>query len=319
MKRLLRLLKDPKRIWNYVKRNYQALLRIAMVIIMFILIGVNYDRLMSISFQSLMTASDKFWMQILIVLGIYLFKGATMVIPASLVYIAVGLTLPRWWAIGLNLVGTVIELAVSYYIGVFAGGDYIRDSIYKTKYGAKFLDMDPKKSNFGMFVCRLLPFLPNDLFSLFYGNIKYPFVPYTIYSMLGMLPNLFIFTILGNAAYKYFPVIPAGISVLILAAIVTIAVGVKTYQDLKKYSDRRKKEKNGESAEEPSKKKDFKPEEAEGGTEIASIAEEGESVVRLADPATAQIHKKNAEAVPVEHDTGADGETEETVSVPAGD
>lgn len=217
---------------SYRQENIRSAIRLLLVALMFVVIFINYDRLRGIDIRNLIAQADSPTKAIVVVLLVYILKSATMVIPASVVNIAVGLSFPTWLALILNFIGSVMELVIAYGIGVFAGGENIRALVKRTKYGRKLLNADPKKTDISMTVIRLMPFLPIDLFSLFYGNIKYDFKRYMLFSLLGVTPGTILFTILGYAAYKILPPISAAVTLIILAVLIAIVVLYKTYTEI---------------------------------------------------------------------------------------
>ena len=76
---------------------------------------------------------------------IYVVKALLFVIPASLVYIAVGQVMsimladapfsPMWVAVPLNLVGIILELTATYLLGMFLGGQTVEKLLTKNKNG----------------------------------------------------------------------------------------------------------------------------------------------------------------------------------------
>lgn len=264
-----------KEVRSYVKDNMKDLGRILLVVLMFVVIGLNYHKLTNVDIRQLLSQAGSPAKSILVVFLVYVAKGVTMVVPAAVVNIAVGMSFAKWEALLLNLGGSVIELVIAYAIGVFAGGDYIRDSINKTKYGKKFLALDPKKTDLAMFVVRLLPIFPIDLFSLFYGNIKYSKWRYMLISLAGILPRMVLFTILGDAAYKYLPTVTAGQAIIILAVIVACYVVYKVWKDI---HDRHH----------PKKTEDEDNEEDDDGTDAGAGAGAGvDSAAKIADSTSA--------------------------------
>ena len=146
--------------------------------------------------------------------------------------------------------GTVIELMISYAVGIFAGGDYIYENLNSTKYGSKFLNMKQEYANRTMFVVRLLPFVPIDFASLFYGNIHFSFWKYLLISFAGICPRTILFTLLGNEAYKFFPQLTAKQLFIILAFFMLGYVIFSTVMDIKRAKKKRleAEEVNGEPA-----------------------------------------------------------------------
>lgn len=163
------------RVRLYIHDNFRSLLRILLVTIFFIIVFKNGDRLEGVDLRIFLDDASTPMKSLLIVALIYFVKGLTMIVPAAIVNIAVGMSFSPGTALILNFMGTIIELMISYAVGIFAGGDYIYENLNSTKYGSKFLNMKQEYANRTMFVVRLLPFVPIDFASLFYGNIHFSF------------------------------------------------------------------------------------------------------------------------------------------------
>lgn len=62
-----------------------------------------------------------------------------LAIPASLVYISVGMAFSPLTAVLVNIAGILVEFTASYLFGLFLGGDYINKMMQKQKYGKRCL------------------------------------------------------------------------------------------------------------------------------------------------------------------------------------
>ena len=71
---------------------------------------------------------------------------------------------------------------------------------------------------------RALPVFPIDFVSLFWGASRCKFPRYLLASLLGILPRVVLFTILGDGIYDYIP-----IHLLVKIIICAIPVGVAVY------------------------------------------------------------------------------------------
>ena len=277
--------------WEFHSITVRDLLRVVLVILMYVVILANYKRLNSIDVRSLIESADSPAKAILIVFVVYFCKAATMVVPAAVVNIAVGLSFPTWEALILNLIGTIMELVIAYAIGAFASGESIQKSLKRNKYSRKLLEADPRKMNITMFFVRLMPFLPIDLISLFYGNIHYTYWKYIVVSLAGIMPRMILFTVIGNAAYKILPPMPAGVVMIILAVLITVIVGIKTVDEIRI-------RRHPELAEQKEEEESAKPRVSEdrvGGTKIASIVDETESTVKREGNADTKFRTRPAE------------------------
>lgn len=186
------------------------------------LIVWKFEELQNIDVRRLVEQSQSLLAAILTVLAVYFIKGIALVVPASLVYIAVGMAFSPAVALLVNFAGILIEILVSYLAGIILGGDFVTRKLKKNKYGAKILSLQSNRKGSAIFVVRVLPVFPIDLVSLFLGAIRMKLPSYILVSLAGIMPRVILFTLLGDGIYDYIPmkaVIPAA-AILIAAALV---------------------------------------------------------------------------------------------------
>ena len=190
----------------------------------FVLGVVNYEKLKNIDVRALVEASTGMIAAIGTIFGIYIVKSVLFIIPASLIYISVGMAFAPWQAILINFIGIVIEVTVTYVLGLFLGGDYVNKLLSKSKGGQKILDLEISNRFSVLLGIRALPVFPIDFVSLFWGAAKCPFIKYFLASIIGIMPRVILFTILGDGIYDYIP-----IHLIIKIVIFAIPVGVVIY------------------------------------------------------------------------------------------
>lgn len=206
------------------KTTLLALLRATVAMIIFVVAVINYEKLKNIDVRALVDASSTVTIAILTIWGIYLVKSVLFIIPASLIYISIGMAFETWQACLISLVGIILEVTVTYFLGLFLGGDYVNKLLAKSKGGQKILDMK-FNDNFPAFLgIRALPVFPIDFVSLFWGASKCRFDRYFFASVIGIMPRVILFTILGDGIYDYIP-----IHLIIKIIICAIPVGAIAY------------------------------------------------------------------------------------------
>ena len=207
-----------------IKSTLLALLRAATAMIIFVIAVANYEKLKNIDVRALVDASSTVTIAVFTIWGIYLVKSVLFIIPASLIYISIGMAFETWQACLISLVGIILEVTVTYFLGLFLGGDYVNKLLAKSKGGQKILDMK-FNDNFPAFLgIRALPVFPIDFVSLFWGASKAKFPRYFFASVIGIMPRVILFTILGDGIYDYIP-----IHLIIKIVIFAIPIGVIVY------------------------------------------------------------------------------------------
>lgn len=179
--------------------------RIVVSVVIIAIIIWKFEDFQNLDVRGIISASDSIAIAIGSVLGVYLLKSIVFVVPASLIYIAVGLAFPTIVAIPVNIAGILLEVCVTYLLGRLLGGNIVTNKLKKTKYGDKILALHEKNKLSAIFAIRVLPVFPIDIVSLFLGAVKMNFVHYLFVSLGGILPRVILFTILGDGIYDYIP------------------------------------------------------------------------------------------------------------------
>lgn len=206
------------------KSTLKVLIRVTVAMIIFVIAVINYDRLKNIDIRALVEASSSMAFAIITIWGVYLTKAILFIIPASLIYISIGMAFPPLTASLISLVGIIIEVTATYFLGLFLGGEYVNKQLSKTKPGKKILDMKLNDNFLALLPIRALPVFPIDFVSLFWGASKCSFHRYFFASVIGIMPRVVLFTILGDGIYDYIP-----IHLIVKLIICAIPVGAVIY------------------------------------------------------------------------------------------
>lgn len=180
-------------------------LRIIAAVIIIAVIILKYDELKNIDVRAIVDSSANLAVAAASILGVYLIKSLTFVVPASIVYIAVGMAFDPLTAVLINICGIFLEVTVTYVAGVFLGGNYVLAKLENTKYGEKLLKMQSKNKISALIAIRFLPVFPIDIVSLLLGAMKTNYLQYIFVSLVGILPRVILFTLLGDGIYDYIP------------------------------------------------------------------------------------------------------------------
>lgn len=204
-----------------IRRTLLNVLKIAVAAALFITAVINYDKLVNIDIRSLTENADSFIAASAAVELVYLIKAILFVIPAMLIYVSVGMAFSPAQALLINLVGICLEVSATYFLGKFLGGNAV-EKLLKGKKGAdKLLNMKDKGKLSILFAIRFLPVFPIDFSSLILGASGIPFIKYFIISVLGIMPRVALFTLLGDSIYDYIPM-----KLIVTAVIIAIPVAV---------------------------------------------------------------------------------------------
>ena len=136
------------------KETVKNIIKIVFAVAIFVTAIVNYDYLSNLDVRVLIAGASSLLIAELIILGVYSVKAVLMVIPASLIYISVGMAFDTKRAVIVNLLGIAIEVTVTFFMGKFLGKDAVEKKIRNTKAGDKFFSMLDKNRNVAVFLMR---------------------------------------------------------------------------------------------------------------------------------------------------------------------
>ena len=187
------------------KDVFLILLRCVVALTLFIVAVVYYDELSTIDVKALAGLTDFLPFLILMVLSVYIIKALVFVVPASLVYVAVGAIMDPLLAVAVNLVGIFIEVSVTYFLGRFLGKDVVYKFLGKKEIGKKILSKDIQNKTSVLLSIRAIPAFPIDFISLFYGASGCAYLKYALFSLVGISWRVILFTVLGDAIFSWIP------------------------------------------------------------------------------------------------------------------
>ena len=200
------------------------ILRCAVALTLFAVAVAYYDELSNIDVLRLLSVTDSLVLMSGIVLTVYFVKALVFVVPASLVYVAVGAALPPALAVAVNLAGIFIEITVTFFLGRFLGKDAVYRILSKSEAGKKILNKNIQDKSSVLFSIRAIPAFPIDFISLFYGASGCGYGKYALLSVLGIAWRVVLFTLLGDAVFRWIPM-----KTIIFIAICLIPVGIAAY------------------------------------------------------------------------------------------
>ena len=219
------------------KETVKNIIKIAVAAAIFVTAIVNYDFLSNLDIRTLIAGASSIFIAELIILGVYAVKAVMMVVPASLIYISVGMAFDPKRAVIVNLLGIALEVTVTYFLGKFLGKDAVENKIRNTKAGDKFFTMLDKNRNAAIFLMRFIPAFPIDFSSLFMGAFDFKFFPYLILSVLGIAPRVIAFTVIGEGIYELIPMKYIVLAVICAIPVVTAVLLIKKFVVKKKKSE----------------------------------------------------------------------------------
>lgn len=129
-------------------------------------------------------------------------------IPMSFLCAISGLVFPLDKALLINTVFTLFFFAVKYCEGMFIGGGWAGMilNIKKMHFLRDWIQFRGNGNPYFLSATRLIPAIPLGMVSKYYGSMHYDFIYYSLLSLLGFAPRLYIYTKLGAAFTNPFSV-----------------------------------------------------------------------------------------------------------------
>lgn len=217
------------------KNTLSLLMKIIVAAAILVTIIFNYDTLTNLDVRAMVENASSIYAAIGIVLAVFFGKALLFVIPASLIYISVGMAFNPLIAILVSFAGISIEIMTTYILGLFLGGDTVNKLLSKSKNGKKLLEKDLTNKFSVLFLARFTG-LPIDFTGLFLGASKCNVVRYYTASILGIMPRVILFTFLGDTIYDIISMTLLIKIIICVIPIVIIAFVIKHFADKKKKS-----------------------------------------------------------------------------------
>jgi uncharacterized membrane protein YdjX (TVP38/TMEM64 family) len=134
----------------------------------------------------------------LVLLALYFVKSISLVIPVALLYISSGLVFTPAEAIGINILGIWIASTVPYFTGRYYGPSLVNKIYLRYPDMQRLIELQNKNGVLFAFILRILSVVPMELGAIVLGALGPAYRPYILGSMLGLLPKMLAYTLLGS-------------------------------------------------------------------------------------------------------------------------
>ncbi|MDR2753290.1 MAG: VTT domain-containing protein [Oscillospiraceae bacterium] len=141
------------------------------------------------------------WKISVAVLLLYALKSIVPFFPISVMCFITGATLPIFMSFSVNILGLIILLSIKYWWGRRRGGGQLRRLLGLNKDVSAFLQRDSKSKPWLLFVFRVVPSFPVNPVSQIYGAMGFDYADFVLISLLGFLPRLISYSIVGSNAF----------------------------------------------------------------------------------------------------------------------
>lgn len=166
----------------------------------------------------------------LALLAMFALKSVSGVLYGGILYVASGLMLPLPAALLVNVLGTAIALTPAFYIGRRMGAGALTGLIKKHPRLESLQNWSRRNERFLMMIVRVIGHLPSDAVSIYFGASSVPYGRYLFWSLLGMLPSVIIFSVIGGnlndpGSPEFLIAAACKLALAVLSLIITIRKG----------------------------------------------------------------------------------------------
>ena len=158
-----------------------------------------------------------------LIMFFFMFKMVFGCIPFSVLFISAGLVFSPAIAIFVNVIGFSLLIAIKFLWGRKFGGGGLYQLLLKSDTLSDFMEFKGKGNRWMLVVLRFVPFAPAGTISRAYGGTDMKLFPFIGFSVLGFLPRLVIWSIIGcNVFDPFTPAFLTPVSMLLIVSGVSL-------------------------------------------------------------------------------------------------
>ena len=182
----------------------------ALTVILFLLqidsVREKYDQYLYIlqEFEMRVAALQSRWLIFIVILLLFLLRSLSMMYPYPMIFIITAMVFPPYQSFFINLFGMAFTFAFRYYTGYEMGEGTINFALKKYPAILNAIDEGGKGNPVILLALRMVPSLPINTISHFYGSLEYSFPKYMALSMLAYIPKLISYSFIGENVYDPF-------------------------------------------------------------------------------------------------------------------
>lgn len=197
-------------------------------------VRAQYDELQFrlYEFELRVAAIPQKWLFCLVMMMLFFIRAYVPLFPISALCLITGMVFEMPVSFLINLAGITVLLLLRYYDGYRHGIGNVKKIMQKYNGVWELAERYGKSNPLLLFGLRLVPFMPLNTISRFYGSVRFSFWEYMLLSLGGFAPRLISYTIIGRNVYDPFSskfIVPiiillliSGISLLLLNGVLSL-------------------------------------------------------------------------------------------------
>lgn len=153
--------------------------------------------------QRIILMEDK-WIIVLVLEFLFFIKCLIPLVPTTFLFVISGMVFPIHYALLIDILGLCIIFSARYAMGYNSKSDRTKRLLLKNTFTKKLFDLENDGNPLMLFLFRLIPFVPVNKVSQFYGSLKFDYIKYILISLLGFSPRLISYNYAGKNLFNPF-------------------------------------------------------------------------------------------------------------------
>lgn len=142
---------------------------------------------------------ENMFLAVVFMLFLFALKSLSIFVYCGILYIADGIIFPLPAAILMNIIGTAVMVSLPYFIGKKIGFEAVEHITEKHPKANILKKIRTDNEFLFVFITHVINILPYDILSLYMGAAGLPYSKYLPACILGMLPSIIAFPIMGKS------------------------------------------------------------------------------------------------------------------------
>lgn len=225
-----------------------------LIVILFLLqidaVREKYEQYLYIlqEFELRVAALQSRWLILVVIFLLFLLRSLSMMYPYPMIFMITAMVFPPYQSFIINLLGMAFTFAFRYYTGYEMGEGTLNFALKKYPSVLGAMEEDGKGNPVILLALRMIPSVPINTISHFYGSLEYSFPRYMALSVAAYVPKLISYSFIGENVYDPFsadffvPMIVllvfTGICLLILRSFLGVSFMLKRKKTKNKHTER---------------------------------------------------------------------------------
>lgn len=181
------------------------------------------------------------WGALGVIMLLFALKAFVPTVPLSVIFIATGMVFPVPVAALINICGFAVLCSIKFFWGKKHGGGNAHKFLSRSATIKSFMKLGGNGNKWMLVLLRFIPFIPINTVSRLYGGTEINPLEFILYSVLGFLPRLISWSVVGcNVTNPFTAAFTAPIIVLLMISGISLLILNTLLNTIKKQETERK-------------------------------------------------------------------------------